>query len=745
MKSEVLAPAGDYESFIAAVQNGADAVYLAGPHFGARKFAKNFDEEALIDVIKYAHIREVSVYVTVNTLIKDTEFEDVKKYIDFLYRNDVDAVITQDMGLAMFIVQNYPDLALHASTQMSAHSVDDVKYLKSIGFSRVVLARELSFDEIKEIKEQVDIEIEVFVHGALCVSYSGQCLMSSTIGGRSGNRGSCAQPCRQLYDYHEKSYAISPMDLNTLKHASEMSEIGVTSLKIEGRMKGPEYVSTIVRAYKSVLEGHSYKDYIGDLKRIFNRSYTEGFIFEDKKIIASDAPGNRGEFIGTVKAYDAKERMLTIDLRKSLYKGDEIQIRRLESSVGARTDVFYEGKRRLKSCPLNEVDVEFKYPAHVGEAIFRTYDAEWMDSRKQTYHKEFRKVDVQMYAELILGLPAQLVLSDGEHEVSVSSQSSVEKALKVALDGDRLEKQLSKLGSTPYRLSKLDYEMDSNITISAKELNEMRRHATDLLDRKREKRYRRDSHEVKEILCKARPVHKKQVTVAVKNRDQYEAIKDWVDIIYYADLNDIPDEATPRLPRITHQAQLDALDYKDALVGSYGQYHKMGGTLDYSLNIFNQRSICHYQTRMTLSYELSKEEIMPLYPCEDNALEMIVYGHQPLMIMKYCPIIKGTMQCANCLEKCQDHQVLKDRFDHDYPMIRNGNRLEILNYERLHLLDRLKELEESNIEFYRLDFTLESPEEVFEITKAYLAFLEGKNVHLDLQDATYGHFDQGVQ
>lgn len=745
MKSEILAPAGSYDSFIAAVQNGADAIYLAGPNFGARKFAKNFDEETLIEAIKYAHVRDVNIYVTVNTLIKDSEFEAVKKYIKFLYLNEVDAVITQDIGLAMYIHKHFPDLDLHASTQMTAHSLEDVVYLKSIGFKRVVLSRELSFDEIKYIIDHVDIEIEVFVHGALCVSYSGQCLMSSVIGGRSGNRGSCAQPCRQLYDYDEKSYAISPKDLNTLKHIHELNDIGVTSLKIEGRMKGPEYVATVVNAYKSVLDGDSSLNHLNNLKRIFNRTYTEGYIFEDKKIIASDGSGNRGEFIGQVKSYDPNEKRLTISLKKPLFKGDEIQIRRLGSSVGARTDIFYENNRRLRACPEDEVTVEFKYHAEVGEAIFRTYDAEWMDTRKQTYHKEFKKIKVEMYAELVLGLPAQLVLSDGVNEVSVSSESSVEKAMKVALDGDRLEKQLSKLGSTPYELAKLEFEIDSNATLPAKELNEMRRHATELLSSKREKKYQRVDHLEDESLCLPRPIKSRKITVAVKNRDQYEVIKDLVETIYYADLNDLPQGVIPRLSRITHDDQLSRYDFSQVLAGTYGQYHKFGGYIDYSLNIFNQRSVCHFNTRMTLSYELSKNEILKLYPSNNNALEMIVYGHQPVMIMKYCPIIKSNMQCDNCAMKCQDHQVLRDRYEKEYPMMKNGNRLEILNHERLHLLERLSELNQSHIEYYRLDFTLESPEEVLRITKAYIEKLKGKDVKLSLSNSTYGHFDKGVQ
>ncbi len=262
-KLELLAPVGSFESLKAAVQNGANAVYLGGKEFSARASANNFDREELKEAVRYAHIRGTRVFVTVNTLIKQDEKEAFLEYIKFLHNEEIDALIIQDIGMASMIKKELPDFELHASTQMSAHSLEDVLYLEKIGFSRVVLARELNVDELKYITDNSNVDIEVFVHGALCVCYSGQCLMSSVLGTRSGNRGRCAQPCRQkyqLYNIEEDSYVetdgqylLSPRDLNTIENIGAIIDSNILSLKIEGRMKRPEYVATVVSAYRDAI------------------------------------------------------------------------------------------------------------------------------------------------------------------------------------------------------------------------------------------------------------------------------------------------------------------------------------------------------------------------------------------------------------------------------------------------------------------------------------------------------------
>jgi len=734
--TELLAPVGGEESLIAAIQNGADAIYLSGGSFGARAFAKNFDDEQMIKAIDYAHIRGVSVYVTVNTLIKDEEFNAVLDYIDFLYMNDVDAVILQDLGLANIIRKRYPDLELHASTQMSAHSLDDIKFLSDYGFSRVVVAREMTIEEIKSVKEAVDVELEVFVHGALCVSYSGQCLMSSMIGGRSGNRGRCAQPCRQRYTIlDETSYSISPKDLNVINEVDELVAAGVNSLKIEGRMKGPEYAATAVKSYRDAID-HKLNDF--DLNRVFNRSFTKGYLYKEN-IIASDAPGNRGERIGKVIAYDSNRKKLKIQLEKMLHKGDEIQIRREDSSIGARTDVFYLNDRRVKQFKLeDEIEVDFKYKASKDEIIYRTYDEEAMHMARQTYHKEVRKTPIDMVFLMRLD-EVILKVSDDQYEVVLTSDTKPEPAISFPLDYERVKKQLSKLGSTPYTLSKLDVFLDEGLSIPMKAINDLRRQCTEALDLLRKKRYNRTlNHDFFKANHIAEPLT--ELTVAVRSSAQYEAIKD-LDLEIYS----MSGDGVARLPRVNHEHMETSIP---SLIGSYGLVTE-GQYIDYSLNVFNQQTIDAYSElgvkRVTLSYEMSKERLSNVRPCENMDLEMIVYGYAPVMIMAYCPITKSRVHCQSCHEPCQNHMVLKDRFDEDYHLIRNGNRLEMLHSKRLNLISRLNELVRMNIRYFRLDFTIESPEVVRKITEAYINALKGNRVNLTFDDEIDGHYAKDVE
>ena len=257
---ELLSPVGDFECLKAAVQNGADAVYLGASSFSARAKATNFNSEELLEAIKYAKLRNVSVHLALNTLIKNEEFEDAVNLAINAYNLGVDAIIIQDLGLASYLLKNYPEITLHASTQMTVHNLAGVKQLEKMGFKRVVLSRELSLDDIKYIRENTSIELEVFIHGALCISYSGQCLLSSMIGGRSGNRGLCAQPCRLPYELYEndkildKGYLLSPRDNCSIEYLPELIKLGINSFKIEGRMKTPYYVGVVTRIYRKNID-----------------------------------------------------------------------------------------------------------------------------------------------------------------------------------------------------------------------------------------------------------------------------------------------------------------------------------------------------------------------------------------------------------------------------------------------------------------------------------------------------------
>ncbi|MCF0110474.1 MAG: U32 family peptidase, partial [Erysipelotrichaceae bacterium] len=279
---ELLAPAGSKEALIAAVQNGANAVYLAGQLYGARAYANNFNEKEIVEAISYCHAYDVKVYVTMNTMLYTNEIEEAYQYAKFLYEHGADAILVQDFGLLWLLRTRLPDCAVHASTQMHAHNLNAVKYLKSLGVQRIVIARETPLELMKEMV-RTGVEIETFVHGALCVSYSGQCYLSSVTQNRSGNRGMCAQPCRFTYDLYKDgkkmdlkdSYLLSPKDLNTLPRLKELLDTNVSSLKVEGRMKRPEYVASIIRTYREAIDaimlGNKPEYNEEDIRKLFNR------------------------------------------------------------------------------------------------------------------------------------------------------------------------------------------------------------------------------------------------------------------------------------------------------------------------------------------------------------------------------------------------------------------------------------------------------------------------------------------
>ncbi len=469
---EILAPVGGESQLRAAVLAGADAVYLAGQSFGARSSAKNFDRKALAEAVRYAHIHGVSVYVTVNTLILDEEMAEAVDFVDYLYEIGADAVIVQDIGLAGIIRERHPDLPLHASTQMTFHNVEGVRYAKEMGFSRVVLPREMEISEIRDIAAAVDIELEVFIHGALCVSYSGMCLMSSYIGGRSGNRGSCAQPCRKKYDLFSTDDArtfdvsgvrvLSPKDLSTAEYLDELKLIPKISLKIEGRLKDYDYVYNVVAAYRGLLDGAVSGDEASAmLERSYNRGYTKGFVFSEDSVDwhAGLHTGNRGVPLGTVVSSkptfadlrenaesarrersagldgngyehsaksvafcekssaeteyyskDGRRYVVVLRLADSLCVGDEIQYKMGDGrTVGARAEWIMLGGKRVESAPVGSVvSVPFGCLLRAGDALDKTYSVEHIASVDAAMNVQPKRWSVALRAAMRPGEAVQI-------------------------------------------------------------------------------------------------------------------------------------------------------------------------------------------------------------------------------------------------------------------------------------------------------------------------------------------------
>lgn len=502
-KLELLAPAGSFEAFKAAVENGADAVYLGGKSFNARAGAANFDLEELRKAVSYAHDRGVKVYVTVNILIADQEFQELFNYLYSLHEIGVDAVILQDIGVAELIHTILPEMAIHASTQMTVNTSWGVCHLEALGFSRVVLARETSAEEMKILAAKTPLEIEIFVHGALCIGYSGQCLMSSFIGGRSGNRGTCAQPCRMTYQLvNEKQvnllaekntgeHLLSPRDLNLAEELSELKRVGIHSLKVEGRMKRPEYVATVIRLYRQALNRIEDRRSGGpiltqaehqELLQIFNRDFTNGYLRENPgaELMSYSRPNNRGTRLGRVAGLEHDRVFLKLEA--ALHHGDGIEFWTGHGREGVTVGRIWRDRIEVEEGnPGDTVQIEFFGLAKPGDRVFKTNDALLMEKARESFQegREKRKSPLRLRLSGHEGEKLCLEVMENERKVTVYSANTAQKALKRPLTKDYAFQQLGRLGTTPFWLDKLELEIDENIMLPVSDLNEMRRLAVE--------------------------------------------------------------------------------------------------------------------------------------------------------------------------------------------------------------------------------------------------------------------------
>ena len=535
MKPELLAPVGGKPHLIAAVNNGADAVYLGGMSFNARVFAENFSDEELPDAIKYAHAHGVKVYMTINTLVKDEELARALDYCNYIYGLGVDALIVQDLGLIRLLHKYLPDMPLHLSTQGTLYNKEALGSVAKMGISRVVPARELNIDEIRELAEaaagmEPKIDVEVFVHGALCMCYSGQCQMSRVLGagsGRTGNRGTCAQPCRQGYvdDAGHASYALSPKDLCQLGNLPEIIQAGAASLKIEGRIKSPEYVATVTRIYRKYidlcdrLEREHGRDKASelyeveeqdmmDLRQIFNRGdFTEGYLHGNPgdDILSGASPKNQGIYLGKVVAViDSEDKVSEKDekaaARGALRRGKVLAfIEMADAAVGISSgdglEFISDDKDYLVGNPIGGVTTFIKdvgegyfivgdYDKGIvpGELVFKVTDSSLNESSLDVPEK---KLPVTMQFTAREGQFPVLVMNDvtGNHSVEIISDHKIEPAQKVATDAERIEDSLSQLGGTTYTagLTGIDVQMDDDIMVPLSVVKRMRREAADEL------------------------------------------------------------------------------------------------------------------------------------------------------------------------------------------------------------------------------------------------------------------------
>lgn len=748
---ELLAPAGDFESLKAAVLNGANAVYIGGKSFSARQYANNFDDEEMIEAVRFCHAYSVKLYVTMNTLLSNDELKGAVKYASFLYSIGIDGVIIQDIGLLKALRENLLNLEIHASTQMTVHNLEGVKLLYEMGVKRVVLSRELSLDEIKYITKNTPAEIEIFIHGALCICFSGQCLMSSIIGGRSGNRGRCAQPCRMQYsiDNGEKAYHLSPKDLSSLGFIKEVIDSGAASLKIEGRMKRPEYVATVVDAYRRAIDGFSKKDDIKNVTQIFNRGgFTTGYFYgrQGSKMMSPTRPKNWGTYLGKVIASKGKFASILID--EPLRVGDGVEIFNREKGAPV-TSIRVNGKEADIANPGDIVSIYLE-GAKKNDFIYKSLDSKLINKALESFKgKGIKKVPLAGKFNAHIGSPISLEIETNSINIKVYGDEP-EMAIKVPTTKDRIIDSLTKTGDTPFYFENIDVEIDDGIAISASKLNALRRDAIDLLLDKLQNKKKSEDKDLKFNIYKKNTIPK----LAVKT-GRLDIAKASIDsgckIVFFGgddlrinsgDIYDVIEysngraEVYPWYPEIilenwdklAKQAR-ELLDkgIKTSLCGNLGFYNYLKSIgsdvfLDKGFNIFNSYACNTFEnSAVTLSPELNFSQLGDVIAKTPNKTMLHVHGRLKLMVNRNC-IYKGYMGQSNqCKTLCNStsHEI-KDRMGEEFLLLTdNYCKSHIYNSKVLCSIEHIKEIMELNLDYILLDFVTESIEDASLAVAAY--------------------------
>lgn len=727
MKVELLSPVGNMESLYQAVHNGADAVYLGGKSFGARKYANNFTNEELVEAINYAHIYGVKVYVTANTIIYNDEVEEFVNYLTFLHKNNVDAVIMQDIGMISLIRKVLPNLEVHASTQCHNHNTYGIKCFKDLGVTRVVLDREMSLSEINNLN--IDIEKEVFIHGALCISHSGCCLFSSLNGGRSGNRGECVGACRLPYKLIENDkvintkgeYLLSTKELNTLDNLKEILDSGITSLKIEGRMKSPEYVGFITKLYRTLIDKYYKneemkltKEEIDNLKVLFNRKFTKGFLFNDN-IINIESPNHQGINLG--KVVKTTKNRIYIKLSRVLNQEDGIRFK--ESNTGMIVNMLYDKHDKLvnKGNPNDIISIPNKVNLKTDDTVLKTIDKELL-KKLNNYEEKKIKVDYKVSAKINKEL--YISLSDEINEVEVRG-TIVEPSINNSVTKEVIIDKLSKLGNTPFILNNIEVDIDDNIFISLKELNELRRElVTKLINKRIENKKEIIINEIPKIEDNVK-TNNVNINVLVRNEEQLLTCLNKVDNIYTDDYNLYLKYKSNNIYYRTSRVMSSFNEFKNENIlaselGSAYKYSKNNNVVsDYFLNVVNDYSIKFLKElgvkRIVISPECDYNKIKLL---KDKDIEVIIYGKMELMIMKYCPLKELLNNCSVCKNN-KNKYYLQDRLGYKYRIIHNNCLTHIMHYKNIDYISNIKEYINMGINNYRIELLDESKEEILNI------------------------------
>ena len=701
-KPEVLSPVGSMASLYAAIEGGCDAVYLAGKLFGARAFADNFSNDELIFAINYAHKYGVKVYLTTNTLVYDAEIPAFMKYIEFLYTNNVDAIIIQDIGMFDLVHKTFPELEIHISTQMHIHNQEGVELVKSLGASRVVLARETPIDLVKKIRNIPDIELEIFVHGALCISYSGECLMSFLIGGRSGNRGTCAQCCRQPYELFcndiiisKDNYLLSTRDLCTIEHIGELIEAGVDSLKIEGRMKRPEYVYLVTKLYRKAVDSYIEtgkvnvtEEEINDLKKIFNRNYTKGFLFNtsNDKFMNTFRPNHMGVKVGNVISVD--KNRVKVRLLEDLNLNDGIRfVKNGFEDVGMNVQQMFQNNNKVTSAKKNEtITLLIKDPVQNNSEVLKTTDYNQLKELDRIIQEQNRKVNVDVSLKAHLGKPLEMTISDGKNSITNYSSYIVDEAMKNPTSYEDIKDHVFRIGNTIYNINNFDLVYDDNIFIPIKTINDLRRDTLEKLEELR--------------IGKPKIIDKQQYNIELPDFEHTE----WkiLNLSTYEDYNIsmgshyneviIPynksyDDYWIRysIPRVQEYISERKGNVYVSDLGSVYKFKLKDMSSNYFMNVTNAYSVALLHSlgvrRVALSIEMNDYQIKTLINNYEDTfgkhpnVEVVVDTLPEAMVIKY-DLFNGKYDSKN-------DYYLKDKFGNKFKVIRRDNLTVIFNYKRI--------------------------------------------------------------
>lgn len=770
---ELLAPAGSMESLYAAINNGADAIYLGGDRFSARAYASNFDIENMEKAVDYAHIYGIKVYVTINTLIKEEEMEELITYTKKLYSIGVDGVILQDLGAYYNLKREISDLEVHASTQMTIHNGDGALYFRDKGFKRVVLSRELSLKEIEYISKELDIETEIFVHGALCVSYSGMCLMSSMIGGRSGNRGRCAQSCRLPYTLSSvnsnkqyNGYLLSPKDICTVEVVKDILKTGTSSLKIEGRMKRAEYVAGVVSEYRKAIDEKENKQGKHQLLKLFNREgFSKAYLYknEGKDMMAYKFPKNTGVVLG--KAIENSQVVLEDDI--SLKDGI-----RIGESGFTVSKIFLNGKEvefAKKGDKVKLLPTQYKK----GDVLYKTSDNTLLKKMQQTYSNIYgKKVSLDCEVKFKVNEEIKLKVIYDEVEFQVTGDK-VQVAQNKPLTKERIEDSIKKSGDTPLKIENVHFSEYSQGFLPVSLLNNVRRELIEKIQEHLTEKYKRKiTLEGKNIQETSDKLYAPEMLFIVNTKEQLEALleEDINDIgvnIYNKNINGITlkdlkllnnKKVYLKVPNILKQEynfvvkeiEENIHRFKGIITSNFGIIKRFQDKIDiisdYKSNIFNVAATKFFKESNVFPYlseELNKKEILNILSKEKN-LGMCVYGKTEVMISEYCPIgstAGGKCSNSNCTEPCKnDEFFLTDRMNKNLT-VRTDKfcRAYIYNPSTINLISEINFLKEKGVSSFRFDFIDENKEYV----KNVLRNIKGKE---PLEgDFTWGHFKRGVE